>query len=292
MTNSHYVLYDYVIENPTANFDVLKMIFNSESIKKYESNLKLLLGNLDKINLLEQLVVTDNLDLVKYLHENKLVNIPDVEQDNLISLASNQNSQNVLKYLLTLGYLCNTDTSLHPINNNNIECLKIIHGKLKQTNQKLHEKICELSAYFGSIDCLKYGHMNGCPITETTSIYTITRNHLKCLQYVTCNYRLAQDIAYTALKHGNIECFIHLGYIKYGWKPYIAYFVVWMEIMDFHRKPRTKRSSKYNQDKYIKHLHCLKYLYKHGCDFIKEEALTIAKKKKLDIYLIRYLDEL
>ena len=65
MTNSHYVLYDYVIENPTANFDVLKMIFNSESIKKYESNLKLLLGNLDKINLLEQLVVTDNLDLVK-----------------------------------------------------------------------------------------------------------------------------------------------------------------------------------------------------------------------------------
>ena len=94
------------------------------------------------------------------------------------------------------------------------------------------------------------------------------------------------NICYTALKNGQVNCFIHLDKLKYQWKPYSAYFVVWQEICKYQRKLIRNEQDKKT---YLNHLECLKYLSSRGCRFIREEALTIARNKQWDQVLINYL---
>jgi hypothetical protein len=60
-----------------------------------------------------------------------------------------------------------------------LECLKYAH----QNGCPLSKFLCYDAARNGHLDCLKYAHENGCPWDEDLCSDTAENNHLECLKY-------------------------------------------------------------------------------------------------------------
>jgi len=85
--------------------------------------------------------------------------------------------------------------------------IQYLHTKY---NCILPEELCDIACKVGNLKLLKYAHMHGCRMNNSTIEYAATKN-IKCLQYVLKNgIKYNKYVAICAIKHGKLGCLKYL----------------------------------------------------------------------------------
>ena len=69
------------------------------------------------------------------------------------------------------------------VSNKPLECLKYLH----EMGLPLSVDVCLFAAERGLLECLKYLHENGCPCHEEACSQATLNGHLECLKYARDN---------------------------------------------------------------------------------------------------------
>ena len=126
-------------------------------------------------------ITREHFDVCDYLIEH---NCP-IDQISLCQVISDNNMPESLDYILSNNLIEDThDLAIDLITVDNLECLEILHTH----GLELSYELLELSAKYGSLDCMKYLHKNGCLIDENIChkaiFYANCSNDLKMLYYL------------------------------------------------------------------------------------------------------------
>ena len=121
------------------------------------------------------------------------------------------------------------------------------------------DKLCEISAKYGSLDCLQFAHENGCQWNADVSCYA-AYGHLECLQYAHENgCPWDEDVCSTAAAFGHLDCLKYAHENGCPWDDTTCVNV------------------------YIKgSIDCLRYAHENGCPWDKICTMLFAQSGYLD----------
>jgi hypothetical protein len=127
---------------------------------------------------------------------------------------------------------------------------------------------CCAAAVEGHVDCLKYAHQNGAPLTENTCLGAAIRGHLDCLKYAHENgVLITQRDCDIAASNGHLDC------LKYAHEH------------GGHLSTQICDTVASNG-----HLDCLKYAHEHGCDLTENTIVcAISNVDCLDYVREKYI---
>jgi hypothetical protein len=185
----NYLLFNYNIqENLSINNERIVEYYEIMKSSEDKNFLKKLLRNLGQssvklidykrlrtfINVCNEAVKINNLECLKYAHENKCP-----WNEWTCSYAAWNGYLECLKYAHENGCPWDTWTCVYAAKNGHLECLKYVHENKCPWN----EMTCKYAAWGGYLECLKYVRENGCPWDEWTCVYAARNGHLECLKY-------------------------------------------------------------------------------------------------------------
>jgi len=131
--------------------------------------------------------------IIMFLHPDDIKNIKCV----------NQQFYNFIKNNTFFNELCNQKLSCkNAIKDGNVKLLKYLHKQ----GYKMNNKIGQLAASRGYVDCLKYAHENGCSIGDICEI-AAANGQIAILKYAfTKDIIKTPGICEAAAYFGNLEC--------------------------------------------------------------------------------------
>ncbi len=203
-----------------------------------------------------------NIPMLKYLFENGCPRYA------LMCIeAAKNNHLECLQYLIRLGYLRGSLTLLcsRIAGNGHLDMLKFIHYYYKHNYTKEMKadfdlwdyNTCVEAATYGHLDCLKYAHENGCPMTFWRICdVAACGGHLKCLKYAHengCNWKI--QVTSNAALNDNLEClrYAHEHGCPWGFRVYIEDSPLCYKYAEDHGCPKDEDwNSKYRYDVFCK----------------------------------------
>ena len=115
------------------------------------------------------------------------------------------------------------ETTMHAAMHNHVHCLKILHRY--GTNIKWDEQVCEMAAYNGSLEVLRYLRKHHCPWDDYSYEAAVDSSQIEVLKYLfenNCPIGLGSHVMSACAVKGDLNILKYLHSIGFYWNEQVC----------------------------------------------------------------------
>lgn len=149
----------------------------------------------------------EDMDLLKFTEDNKLIITNRDEIPKLFIQAIKHNNLEIIEYLIRMKYEWNSHIMYLAARGGKLDIIKYAHTH----GYPWDSRTCQGAAENGHLNVLKYAHEHGCPWDSNTCIFAVCGNHFDCLVYAHEHGCKWDDSIYKYAKRNNcVKCLLYL----------------------------------------------------------------------------------